>query len=203
MLAAVIRTQPYGDDVDVEFVRVDQRTCLARANRGDGAVLETTATAKSGIPHDLEHFIVELELGYEDGFWGRVARGAEFSSMRVRTMKPRRRPRADNRRLAKGYDGWAEHLVFSVVSVYGQAKTRGWVPPARLPDSPELGRLLDPRRRPPVQATVDRVSLWRASVALDNAQREWAALADRRVPGARMAAVPREASPVTKAAADR
>jgi len=162
--------------VDVEFVRVDQRTCLARALRGDGAVLETIATAKSGIPHDLEHFIVELELGYEDGFWGRVARGAEFSTMHVRTMKPRRRPRADNRRLAKGYDGWAEHLVFSVVSVYRQERTRGWVPPAKLRDSPELGRLLDPRRRPPVQVTVGRDSLWRVFVALDGAEREWAAL---------------------------
>jgi hypothetical protein len=35
---------------EVEFVRVNERMCLARARRADGALTETTATAKSGIP---------------------------------------------------------------------------------------------------------------------------------------------------------
>src|SRR5437762_2469940 len=101
----------YGGAVLVEFVRVDERRCLARATRPtDGALIETTATAKGGIPHDVQHFIVEAALGFQDGFWGRVARGAEFRSMRVVVDRPRRRPRSQNRALTKGFDGWGEAL---------------------------------------------------------------------------------------------
>ena len=43
----------------VEFT---DRSCLARAQRLDGAVIETTATAMDGLPHDLEHSVVEAAL---------------------------------------------------------------------------------------------------------------------------------------------
>jgi len=35
----------------VEFVKVTDRSCLARARRLDGAMVETTATARDGLPH--------------------------------------------------------------------------------------------------------------------------------------------------------
>jgi hypothetical protein len=59
----------------VEFVKITDRSCLARARRLDGAMIETTATARDGLPHDLEHLVVEAALDCGNGFWGRVWRG--------------------------------------------------------------------------------------------------------------------------------
>jgi hypothetical protein len=75
----------------VEFVKITDRSCLARARRLDRAVIETMATARDGLPHDLEHLVVETALDCGNGFWGRVWRGAEFDSIRVATSGPRRR----------------------------------------------------------------------------------------------------------------
>jgi hypothetical protein len=83
----------------VEFVKVTDRSCLARARRLDGAMVETTATARDGLPHDLEHLVVEAALDCGNGFWGRVWRGAEFSSIRIAGSGPRRRARTG---LARG-----------------------------------------------------------------------------------------------------
>jgi hypothetical protein len=162
--------------VEVEFVRVNERMCLAPARRADGALLETTATAKSGIPHDLEHFVVESAFGYQEGIWGLIARGAEFATMRVATTKPRRRPRAQNRALARGYDGWGEHLVSSVVAVYRDLKAGGWCPPAPPPRLPASNALLDPRRCLPIRVIITGEALHQAFVDLDVAERQWASL---------------------------
>jgi len=158
-------------------MRINERSCLARAHRSDGAVLETTATAKSGIPHDLEHFVVESALGYQEGIWGLIAQGAEFASLRVATAKPRRRPRTDSRALARGYDGWGEHLVSSVVHVYREAEAGGWSPPGPLPPLCTVNALLDPRRRPPLRVEITADTLRQACIGLDAAEREWASLA--------------------------
>jgi len=69
----------------VEFIKVTDRSCVARARRLDGATVQTTATARDGIPHDLEHLVVEAALDCDNGFWGRVWRGAEFDSIRIAT----------------------------------------------------------------------------------------------------------------------
>jgi hypothetical protein len=160
----------------VEFVKVNERCCLARASRPDGATVETTATAKDGLPHDLEHLVVEAALACDDGFWGRVARGAEFANLTVSRRGPRRRPRSQNRVLTRGYNGWNEDLVTKVVTVLDEATARGWSPPARLPDVPGLGVLLDVRRRPPVDATVDRQHVTSAVIALFEERQAWAGL---------------------------
>lgn len=160
----------------VEFVKVSDRSCLARARRADGATVETTATAKDGLPHDLEHLVVEDALDCRAGFWGRVWDGAEFSTLTVTRHGPRRRPRSRNRALTRGYSGWDEDLVTRVVAVLDEATARGWAPPARLPDGPALGALLDPRRRPPVHATVDRHRVTIAVSELSAARQTWAEL---------------------------
>ena len=163
--------------MDVEFVKVNERACLARTCRLDGALLEMTGTAKHGFPHDLEHFVVEAAIGYRDGFWGRIARGAEFRGMRVVTTKPRRRPRQVNRLLARGYNGWGEDLVWQVVAVYREFTNRGWVPGSPLPDSRLRNRLLDPSTRPFVDVPeLNLAAVQRACVNLDAAVREWGAL---------------------------
>lgn len=155
---------------------MNKRYCSARAVRPDGATVETTATAKDGLPHDLEHLVVEAALACDDGFWGRVARGAEFASLKVSRSGPRRQPRSQNRALTRGYNGWNEDLVTKVVTVLDEATGRGWSPPARLPDVPGLGVLLDVRRRPPVDATVDRQRVTSAVIDLFEARRAWSEL---------------------------
>jgi len=160
----------------VEFVKVTDRSCLARARRLEGAMMETTPTARDGLPHVLEHLLVEAALDCGNGFWGRVWRGAEFDSIRVTRAGPRRRPRSWNRQLARGYNGWNEDLVTKVVAVLDEAADRGWSPPARLPDGPAMAVLLDARRRPPAEATISRDRITAAVTGLFEARQEWASL---------------------------
>ena len=160
----------------VEFIKVTGRSCLARAQRLDGAMVETTATARDGLPHDLEHFVVEAALDCRNGFWGRVWRGAEFDSIRVSTSGPRRRARSWNRQLTRGYKGWNEDLVGKVVAVLDEATGRGWSPPARLPDVPTMAVLLDNRRRPPAEAVISRDRIITAVTELFEARQEWGSL---------------------------
>lgn len=157
----------------VEFVKLTERCCLARATRSDGAIVETTATAKGGIPHDLEHFLVEQELRCDTGFWARVSQGAEFSNFRVIRKGPLRHSRARHHELTKGYAGWDEDLITKVVDMYREARRQGWSPPASVPSVPTMALLLDPRRRPPTQATFDRRTLTAAAFALHSAEQEW------------------------------
>jgi hypothetical protein len=160
----------------VEFMKVTDRSCVARARRLDGATVQTTATARDGIPHDLEHLVVEAALDCDNGFWGRVWRGAEFDSIRVATEGPRRHAQSWNRQLTKGYNGWNEDLVTKVVAVLDEAVARGWSPPARLPDGPTLAVLLDARRRPPAEAIISRDRIATAVTGLFAARQEWATL---------------------------
>jgi hypothetical protein len=166
--AAAMRT------MTVEFVKITERLCLARARRLDGATIETTATAKGGLPHDLEHLLVEAALDCHNGFWGRVWRGAEFGDgIRVIRSGPRRRPRSWNQSLARGFTGWDEDLVGKVVAVLDQAVGRGWRPPDRLPDLPGLAVLLYERGRPPTEAVISRDRIAAAVTGLFEARREW------------------------------
>ncbi|MEM8766948.1 MAG: hypothetical protein AAGE43_05870 [Pseudomonadota bacterium] len=50
---------------------------LIAIRRGDGTVEETTFPKKGLFPHDAIHLVVEAELQYETGFWGRVAAGCK------------------------------------------------------------------------------------------------------------------------------
>lgn len=138
-------------------------------------MIETTATARDGLPHDLE-LVVEAALDCGNGFWGRVWRGAEFDSIRVRRRGPRRRPRSWNRGLTRGYNGWNEDLVGKVVAVLDEAAGRGWSPPARLPDVPAMSVLLDVRRRPPAEAIISRDRTTTAVTQLFEARQEWGSL---------------------------
>src|SRR4051812_48695636 len=101
--------------MDVEFMALEPNASVARWSRSDGAVIETVATAKSGLPHDLEHLIVERATGFRNGFWGRVAAGAEFRSMSITLTRPRKRARSQSRALTRDYSGWGEDLVGKVV----------------------------------------------------------------------------------------
>ena len=55
-----------------------------RIVRDDGVVLAIESRNRAGsIPHDLGHFVGERAFGVEDGFWGSIAEGALFRSVRV------------------------------------------------------------------------------------------------------------------------
>jgi hypothetical protein len=155
------------------LARVDPRRPFHCIRPGRPPYLSGAGAAKDGVPHDLEHLIVEKMLGCGAGFWGRVCQGAEFSSIRVTRRGPRRRPRAWNHELTKGYSGWDEDLVTNVVRMYREARRQGWLPPAAFPPVPTMALLLDPRRRPPVHATITREALAAAAAALCEAEREW------------------------------
>lgn len=47
------------------------------------------------LPHDLAHYVIEQELGLQDGFWGSVAAGALFKGMKL--LAGRQRPHAAER----------------------------------------------------------------------------------------------------------
>jgi len=45
-------------------------------HRADGSVESTSFPKKGTFPHDVIHLIVETELCYQSGFWGRIAAGS-------------------------------------------------------------------------------------------------------------------------------
>ena len=50
----------------------------------------TVMAAQKGLPHDLLQYVVEAACGFQDGFWGLVARGATFRSTDRRATRPGR-----------------------------------------------------------------------------------------------------------------
>lgn len=46
------------------------------------------------IPHDLAHYIVEDELGFEGGLWGTLVAGGLFAPSNTRVIAGRQRPHA-------------------------------------------------------------------------------------------------------------
>ena len=46
------------------------------AHRYDGSIVKAAFPKKGWFPHDAIHFVVESELQYQAGFWGRVFRGS-------------------------------------------------------------------------------------------------------------------------------
>jgi hypothetical protein len=53
--------------------------------------------AGAGLPHDLAQYVVEAAVGYDNGFWGLVSRGATFRSTGRKRTKPGRALIAANR----------------------------------------------------------------------------------------------------------
>jgi hypothetical protein len=63
------------------------------------------------VPHDLVQYVVEAATGYENGFWGLVARGATFKSTGRRRTKPGRALIAAHRRELAGSEQLAQQHV--------------------------------------------------------------------------------------------
>jgi len=77
----------------------------------------TLMASQKDLPHDLLQYVVEAACGFEDGFWGLLARGATFKSTGRKLTKPGRALIAAHRsELAQ-----AEALA----ALHGQAWTAG------------------------------------------------------------------------------
>lgn len=80
------------------FKDESSRTCRWTARVGTGREFEgTTMAAGADIPHDLAQFVVESAFAVPAGFWGLVACGAYFKSVRGR------RPTQPGRLMTKAY----------------------------------------------------------------------------------------------------
>src|SRR5205085_8343954 len=84
----------------------------------------TTMAAGRDLPHDLTQFVVERALGIRDGFWGVLAHGGSFASVRGR------RPTQPGRALVRAH---TTGLVAAegVVNAHYLAWRRGDATPVR------------------------------------------------------------------------
>jgi hypothetical protein len=79
----------------------DRRLCswraeLPRHRRFQRSTMAARAS-HTDLPHDLAQFVVEANLGLEEGFWNLVANGATFRSLGRRQTKPGRQLIAGHR----------------------------------------------------------------------------------------------------------
>ena len=116
--------------MEITFTRLDDVHIETTIERYDGAVLATRSPgARDRLPHDLVHYVVESELGLDDGLWGRVADGVVYKNFRVVRQpmaKPRRRPIARKRRPKRKGVLEAEVLVWILHDIWDGKAEREW-----------------------------------------------------------------------------
>jgi hypothetical protein len=82
--------------MDICFIRSTNRQDQTIVTRQDGMCLSVPIYGPlEPIPHDLAHFVIEMELGLRDGLWGSIAGGAILEGMKV--ISGRQRPHAKER----------------------------------------------------------------------------------------------------------
>jgi hypothetical protein len=98
----------------------------------------TTMASGRNLPHDLAQFVVESVLGLPYGFWGLLASGATFESVRRRPTQPGRRVISTHRAALMA----TEHAVNTHVAA--------WRANAPTPAGPALEAMLTRWRALPV-----------------------------------------------------
>ncbi|HEY7349466.1 MAG TPA: hypothetical protein VH599_14215 [Ktedonobacterales bacterium] len=82
--------------MDIRFIQSQHHRIATVVTRKDGVRLSVPVYGPlDPIPHDLAHYVLELELGLEDGFWGSVAAGALFEGIHI--LAGRQGPHATDR----------------------------------------------------------------------------------------------------------
>jgi hypothetical protein len=82
--------------MDIRFIRSTDRRDQTLVTRQDGVRLSVPVFGPlEPIPHDLAHYVVEMELGLRDGLWASIAAGAVLEGMKV--LSGRQRPHAKER----------------------------------------------------------------------------------------------------------
>ena len=70
--------------MNIDVTREGDARVVVKLERDDGAILETSSPGgHERLPHDLIHYVVERELGIDDGIWGRLAGGVTYKNFRV------------------------------------------------------------------------------------------------------------------------
>ncbi|HVF66527.1 MAG TPA: hypothetical protein VM914_02610 [Pyrinomonadaceae bacterium] len=70
--------------MEITFTKTGARTYEVVVRRDDGVTLRVRTPDKPlAIPHDMAHYVVERELNMERGFWGSIAAGVIFGTVRV------------------------------------------------------------------------------------------------------------------------
>mgnify|MGYP001140726927 FL=1 len=69
-----------------ELGQCDWEAVRARRTRVPGCCMGGRVRADT-LPHDLAGFVIEGGLGLRHGFWGLIAEGATFNSMRKRRTR--------------------------------------------------------------------------------------------------------------------
>ena len=152
--------------MEIIFTRSRDRWDQTIATRQDGVRVRIPVFGPlDPIPHDLAHYVVERELGLQDGFWGRVAAGALFGGMSVvdGRQKPHARERSRSLIAVNPYAiGFAEVVVGTVLHAVAGEALRPEALPVASPVVPSRTRAdrdaLVARLRPVVEAMCAR---WR------------------------------------------
>jgi hypothetical protein len=158
----------------ITFTKTGAGTYTTLARREDGVLLEVPSYDRTApLPHDLAHYVVEQDLGLQQGFWGCVAAGALFPGIKV--VCGRQPPHAADRsraiiREAGQYGTEAEVLVGSLLRVMHAGLEAHW---------PAAGALLAREWRPskPSRSPLGAEEVKRVCTALREAERRWQALA--------------------------
>lgn len=156
--------------MEIVFTKTGARRYEVLARRDDNVVLRVPPPDRpSSLPHDMAHYLVERELGFDLGFWGSVAAGAVFAGVQV--VSGRRPPHAAERSAAlikeAGRQLTAAELYVGVVrEVAREGKEHDW---------PGVCARLDEVWRPFREArkAVSREAVLRACRALREAESRW------------------------------
>jgi hypothetical protein len=157
--------------MQITFTRASARDVAVTVERGDGAILQTRSSgAAKWLPHDLIHYVVERELGIDDGLWGRVANGAKFRSFQMlRPARTQRRRRSKPTRHPGRRKGVleAEVLVGLFDDIWTGAAVREWGSTRAFLDT-----IWSPRTRSRADE-LDERTIRRVCDALTEAERAW------------------------------
>jgi hypothetical protein len=158
--------------MEVRFTRTAALTCETVVLLDDGRSFRVSYQRGRPVPHDFAHFAIERELGWQTGFWGYVARGAVFPSMRQ--LGGRRRLHGDDRSrallaAAKDFLGDAEGLATAVLKIVAESSDE---------DRAEVARVFAESWWPPASHAerLPYVDIRRACAALRQAAADWQTL---------------------------
>jgi hypothetical protein len=156
--------------MEITFTRLDDREVGTTVERDDGAVLATKSPgAKDRLPHDLVHYVVESELGLDDGLWGRVADGVVYKNFRVlQQPKTKQRPKTPKRKSKRKGVLEAEVLVWILHDIWDGTAEREWGTIRAFLDS-----IWSPRTRSRADE-LEPKTIQRVCEALDRMEGKWA-----------------------------
>ena len=155
--------------MEITFTRLDERFVETTVTREDGAVLATRSPgAGDRLPHDLIHYVVERELGLDDGLWGRVASGVTYKNFRiVEPPKTKQRPRRPTCKPKRKGLLEAEVLVWILNDIWDGSAEREWG---------SIRAFLDSIWSPRTRSRADELepeTILRVCESLDRKEAEW------------------------------